>query len=188
MKNKIFIILLGFFILITCEKESEEDAHPCPELEMDCYLTNVSSDEGDQVSYFYDEYDRVNLIKDHIYWELKRHNGDYRMKGCFYLVLIVAFLMYYQENPVFVVVILTIGFGGYLLFKRKRSTNGNMRAGFFSGRPVGGNNNMTDIMTLLLIQQMYSQPENTHTSNTVSEEHAQIEKTQKEILELLDED
>jgi len=96
--------------------------------------------------------------------------------------------MYYQQNPVFVVVILSIGLGGYLLFKRKGSSNGNMKTGFFKGNQPQANNNMGDLVTLMMLQQMFSQQENSIPHESDDEHKIAIEQTQKEILELLDED
>jgi hypothetical protein len=97
--------------------------------------------------------------------------------------------MYWQTNPVFTAILIGIFIVIFLLFKSRKSTSprkGFMR--FFGGRVPEYESNMDDIITLMMIQQLF----NTNSSNSSDnsnhkDEDAYIDDVQDEILELLDE-
>jgi 5-bromo-4-chloroindolyl phosphate hydrolysis protein len=54
------------------------------------------------------------------------------MKGMCYIVLIIAFLMFYQREPIFTIIIIGIVAGLYLFFRSRKSSSRRRRGGFFS--------------------------------------------------------
>ncbi|MFX1314412.1 MAG: hypothetical protein ACFE9T_00980 [Promethearchaeota archaeon] len=107
------------------------------------------------------------------------------------MVLIVAFFMYFQKNPVFTIVIVLVAFGTYLFIKSKQSGSGTGMLSFLSGKqPQQQNSNMDDLITLVMLQQLLnSSPEKRDfkqiTRDNTKEKEEAIEKTKNEILELL---
>lgn len=117
------------------------------------------------------------------------------MKGMCYIILIVAFLMFYQREPVFSVVIIGIAVAVYLFFRSRRSGTRRGRSGVFSSL-LGGNQqqdrNIDDLITLMMVQQLFQESNNSTCSippneNQLSKYEQEIEKTKNEILELFDE-
>ena len=119
------------------------------------------------------------------------------MKGYCFLILAVAFLMYFQKEPVFTIIILGIGIAVYLFFKARKSGKG--IAGFFGGNEFPNQQDkMNDLMTLIVFQQLLS---NSSNSDSKQANHSQMDKKsissnknttsdqttlEKEILELFD--
>jgi hypothetical protein len=118
------------------------------------------------------------------------------MKGICYIILIVAFLMFYQREPIFTIIIIGMIVGVYLLFKfRKFSTNGGNR-GFLSN--IMGNKNrdqdrnLDDLITLMMLQQLFSnspsdnsvQNSNSHKMNEDDSEEENLKKIKDDILSL----
>ncbi len=100
--------------------------------------------------------------------------------------------MFYQQNPVFSIVILLIFIGLYLFFKsRKRRGMPGHRGGlFFSGRQPYQNTNMDDLITLVMLQQLFDKPNginSAHNKDTLNNKNDEIDRTKKEILQLLEE-
>ena len=121
------------------------------------------------------------------------------MKGYCFLILAVAFLMYFQKEPVFTVIILGIGIAVYLFFKARKSGKG--IAGLFGGNELPNQQDkMNDLMTLIVFQQLLS---NSSNSSSKPVNHSQLDKKsnllnededitsdrttlEREILELFD--
>ena len=113
------------------------------------------------------------------------------MKVFIYFILIIAFLMFYQQNPVFAVIIVGLIIGIYLFFKARKSRGTSSPGSFFSGFRRPQANNMDDFLKFLLLQQItnsrsHSLVANSTTPKKISKRQEQIEKTQKEVLELLE--
>lgn len=116
------------------------------------------------------------------------------MKGMCYVVLIVAFLMFYQREPLFSVVIIGLAIGLYLFFRSRRSGMSTGRTGFFPSLLRGhdpNEENMDGLITLMMVQQLFQNSDSSarmkkksHSQFSKREQH--IEKTKKEILELFD--
>jgi hypothetical protein len=114
------------------------------------------------------------------------------MKGLCYIVLIIAFFIYYQQNPVFTIVIIIIGLGVYIYFKSRKSDSSSGIFAFFSRHsPSTQKSKLEDFMTLMLLQQTLqsSSPpsikEDPPEKMTKYEE--QIETVKNEMLALLEE-
>ncbi len=100
--------------------------------------------------------------------------------------------MFYQQSPVFSIVILFIFIGAYLFFKsRKRGGMPGHRAGlFFSGRQPYQSTNVDDLVTLVMLQQLFDKPNgnnSAHSQGTLNNKEEEIDKTKREILQLLEE-
>jgi hypothetical protein len=118
------------------------------------------------------------------------------MKIIIYFALIVAFLMFYQSNPVYTIFIVAIVLGTYLFYRSRRGNRGNSRGAFrfLSGNDNPQNDNMDDLITLMMIQQLFSPAPNPEyhgyqLSNTRrKDEESEIDKIKREVLELLGDD
>ena len=110
------------------------------------------------------------------------------MKCFIYLILIVAFFMFYESNPVYAVVIVIILIGLFLLYKRKKSIGNGGGLAFRSGR----NHQGSDLFNLMLMQQLinssgnYNSPNLENTDRLVNERELEIEEIKKDILEIFD--
>lgn len=113
------------------------------------------------------------------------------MKFFCYLVLIVAFMMYYQQNPVYTIVIIAIGIGLYIFFKARKGKGGTLSK-FFGGTNSEADDRVDDLITLFILQQMFnssSQNQNREQNDKNKSEYKQeLEKSKQEILDLLDRD
>jgi hypothetical protein len=111
------------------------------------------------------------------------------MKIFLYFVLIIAFLMFYQTNPMYAAVFMILFLGVFLFFKlRKR---GEVLSGvFFSGQNNKFDKRFDDIMLLILMQQLLtsnSDHNNTHSKNQSKKNDIKTPKPKNEVLELLKE-
>lgn len=115
------------------------------------------------------------------------------MKGYCYIALIIGFFVFYQQNPMYALVMIALFVIVYLYFKSRKAGSSGGKFGFFSGK---GNqqhdSRMDDLITLMMIQQLINSPAH-DTDNHISEDsrktrEAQIEKSRQEVLALLDEE
>ena len=111
------------------------------------------------------------------------------MKIFLYLILVVAFLMFYQKNPIYAVIVMILLLGLYLFFKRRKHIGSGSGSGFFSGK----NHSQNDLIDLIFIQQLINSSVNNDLSNfndkfsnSSNEKEIKIERIKKEIMELLD--
>jgi hypothetical protein len=119
------------------------------------------------------------------------------IKSIFCVVLILAFLMYYQTNPVFTIVIVVVGLGIYILYKSRASGSGSGLSKFLSGKaPQEDTRNIDDLVSLVMLQQLLtSTPDNKtydHKRDHQKQDRKQtqkdsLESIQHEVLELFDE-
>ena len=118
------------------------------------------------------------------------------MKIIIYFALIVGFLMFYQTNPVYTIVIICIALGTYLLYRSRRGNSGRSRGGvrFLSGKPNPQNDSTDDLITLMMIQQVFSPSSNPEyiklqfPNDKKQDEESEIDKIKREVLELLGDD
>lgn len=101
-------------------------------------------------------------------------------------------LIFFQKEPVYTVIIVGIGLAIYLYYKAKKSGKG-VLGSFFSGQQSAQDRNFDDLLTLMMLQQLVSSnPQNNTASKQISEESRkrrdEIEKTQREVLDLLSND
>ncbi|MFX1419609.1 MAG: hypothetical protein ACFE9N_11875 [Promethearchaeota archaeon] len=113
------------------------------------------------------------------------------MKGYCYIALIIGFFVFYQQNPVYAVVIIALFVGIFLFFKSRKS--GPRGFGFFSGKGAQQQESrMDDLVTLMMIQQLLntnSQDSDTRVyKDSEKDRKHQIDKIKEEVLNLLDED
>jgi len=112
------------------------------------------------------------------------------MKGFCYIVLIIGFFIFFQQNPVYAVIFIGIFIAGYLYVKSKRSGSSGGVFGFMKGNPQHQDGKFNDIMTLMMLQQLFSNSEPRYVHDDSIKENnneEQIEQTKQEVLELLDE-
>jgi hypothetical protein len=123
------------------------------------------------------------------------------IKGFCYLFLILGFLLFFNKDPVFCIIIVGGGLGLYVLFKvrKKEGSSHGGGSGFFSRNIQPQNEQsetMKNLMMFMAMQQMFSsQPQNTiplakRNSVEVSDEktNGKYDKDKQEILQLLEED
>ena len=101
-------------------------------------------------------------------------------------------LMFYQKEPIYTLVIVGVGLALYLYYKAKKSGKG-LFGSMFSGPQSTQDSNINDLVSLIMLQQIISSnPQNNTASKHISEEskkrREEIEKTQKEVLDLLSTD
>ena len=111
------------------------------------------------------------------------------MKGFCLIAIVVAMLMFYQKEPFYTVIIVGIGVVIYLVYKSKKSGNG-MLGGFFSGNQSLQDSRLDDLIALMMLQQLSSNNfQSNNASHQISEDAQRrreaIDKTQKEVLDLL---
>ena len=114
------------------------------------------------------------------------------MKGLCYIVLIIGFFIFFQQNPMYAIIFIGIFIAGYLYIKSKRSGSSGGVFGFMKGNPQAQDGKFNDIMTLMMLQQLFNNS-GSHPSERQSDSakeksnEEQIEQTKQEVLELLDE-
>lgn len=113
------------------------------------------------------------------------------MKGLCYIVLIIGFFIFFQQNPLYAVIIIVIFIGVYLLFKSRSSGSSQGILGFLTGNHPQQDSKIDDLITLMMIQQLIS-PQNNPDHNIVDQQKQDpdlyVEKIKNEVLELLDEE
>ncbi len=114
-----------------------------------------------------------------------------------YAALIVAFLLSYQKNPVYTLIIITIAIGALLFYKSKKNKNSGQTSFLFSGKPSRKNNGMSELTTLILLQRFlspgplvpsYRENDPQDLQPKMSEKELKIEQIEREILDLLQDD
>jgi len=110
------------------------------------------------------------------------------------MVLLIGFFIFYQQNPMYAIVIIIIFVGVFLFFKSRSTNSSNGLFSFLSGKGSQQDNKIDDLITLMMIQQLLNSPPSSQESkalgfdNARREQEQEIENTKKEILELLDEE
>ncbi len=101
--------------------------------------------------------------------------------------------MFYQQSPVIAIVAIVLFLAAYIYFKSRKGGGSSGLGSFFSGNQPQHQNNIDDLITLMMLQQMGNTPTSSYAAKTpledksaIEREHA-IEKTEKEILQLLEE-
>ena len=112
------------------------------------------------------------------------------MKGMCYIVLILGFFLFYQQNPMYAIVIIVIFVGVYLFYKSRTSPAGSGITSFLSGKRSPQDNKIDDLITLMVVSQFLNTPSSNHDdrpSTANDKEVSDIENTKQEILRLLEE-
>jgi hypothetical protein len=110
------------------------------------------------------------------------------MKAFCYLVLIIGFFMFFQQSPVYAVIVIGAIAVGYLYIKSKRSqSSGSGFLGLMKGNPQQSTSTFDDLVTLMMIQQLLGTNTN-HKSEEIDTSHKEhIDTIKQEVLDLLDE-
>lgn len=104
------------------------------------------------------------------------------------VVLAIGFFMFYQQSPMYAIIIIVIFIAGYIFIKSRKSGSGVSR--FLSGKGSQPNNHMDDLITLMMLQQLTGNTNSrieTYEDPTDNERERYIEKVKQEALALLDE-
>ncbi len=114
------------------------------------------------------------------------------MKSFCLIAIIVAMLMFYQKEPFYTVIIIGIGVVIYFVYKAKKSGNGLFGA-FFGGSQPHQDSRLDDLIALMMLQQLTSTDSQSNSATQQISEEARkrreaINKTQKEVLDLLSSD
>ena len=113
------------------------------------------------------------------------------MKGLCYIVLIIGFVIFIQQNPLYAIITIIILVGVYLFFKSRSSKSSSGILGFLTGNQSQQDRRMDDLITLMMVQQLLS-PQNNPTQNNIEQKKQDqdhyVDKIKNEVLELLDED
>ena len=112
------------------------------------------------------------------------------MKGLFYIILIIGFFMFYQQSPIYAVIIIIVFIVGYLFIKSRRSGSSGL-FGFMKGNVHQQNSNMDDVITMIMLQQLFNNSNsNSYQKNDENSKEnnrdIKLEVITQEILDLLD--
>lgn len=111
------------------------------------------------------------------------------MKGLCYIVLILGFFIFFQQNPLYAIIIIVIFLGVYILFKSRSSNSSRGVLGFLTGTHSQQDSRIDDLITLMMVQQLLSS-QNGHDQNNFEykkqDQDLHIDKIKSEVLELLD--
>ncbi|MFX0034265.1 MAG: hypothetical protein ACFE9I_01330 [Candidatus Hermodarchaeota archaeon] len=114
------------------------------------------------------------------------------MKGLCYIVLIIGFFLFYQQNPVYAVVIIALFVGVFIFFKSRKSSSSSGIFRFLSGKQSEQDNRMNDLITFMMIQQLFSSDNASktpsHNEHEQNQKESYIDKTKREIQSLLNDD
>ncbi|NVM34512.1 MAG: hypothetical protein HWN81_02880 [Candidatus Lokiarchaeota archaeon] len=114
------------------------------------------------------------------------------MKGLCYIVLIIGFFLFFQQNPLYAVIIIVILLVVYLLFKSRSSNSSRGILGFFKGNNSQQDSKINDLITLMMVQQLFSRQNDPDQNNVIDQKTQDkdqyIDKIKNEVLELLDEE
>ncbi|KKN25172.1 hypothetical protein LCGC14_0887550 [marine sediment metagenome] len=95
--------------------------------------------------------------------------------------------MFYQQSPTYAIIIIIIFIVGYLFIKSRRSGSSGL-FGFLKGNVQQQNSNMDDVITIMMLQQLFNNSNSNQRSddNFKEKKDIQLEETTQEILDLLD--
>ncbi|MFX1324095.1 MAG: hypothetical protein ACFE8N_04000 [Promethearchaeota archaeon] len=109
------------------------------------------------------------------------------MKSMCWIIIIIAFFIYFQQNPMYAILVMAAVVFGYILVKSRRSDS---KRGFFSflkGSDSQENRYLDDVITIMMLQQLFNGSNGLHEQEKVNnKKEIEIEKIKQEILELLD--
>ena len=114
-----------------------------------------------------------------------------------YAALVVAFLLCYQNNPVFTLIIIVTVVGAFLFYKSKKNKGSGQASFLFSGKQSRKTSGMDELTTILLLQRFlgpvplgspYCEADRQDSLPKMSEKELEIERVKNEILELLRDD
>ena len=112
------------------------------------------------------------------------------MKVLCYFVIIIAFMMYFQKEPVYTVVIIGIGIAVYIYFKSRKGKAG-VFGKFLGGGSTDSEDRMNDLMIFFMLQQMMNNSDQRRESSDRQEKpkkQDQLDKIKQEVLDLLERD
>lgn len=110
------------------------------------------------------------------------------MKSMCWIIIIIAFFIYFQQNPIYAIIAIAVVAFGYILVKSRRSNSKRGLLGLLKGSAPQENQHLDDVITIMMLQQLTNSYSGRHEDeNTTSKRENEVEKIKQEILELLEE-
>lgn len=114
-----------------------------------------------------------------------------KFKTWCYAILVVAFLIFYQQSPAYALLIVGLGAGGFLLYKSKKNGSNGPVSVLFSGKQSQKSSEINNIAMALLLQQLLNSSQHAEPAQFSSivkdpEEKNDLYTIKNEILEILD--
>ncbi len=113
-----------------------------------------------------------------------------RMKTLFYFALVIAFVIFFQKDPLYAFIVVVILVGVYLYYRKRKGSQGHFRRGIFGSSQMPYYNNSDKLINLFLMQQLFKNSKETKSQNlastsSIDAETQKLEDTKNEVLELL---
>ena len=96
--------------------------------------------------------------------------------------------MFFQQSPLYAVIVIGAIVIGYLYIKSKRSQSGGSGfLGFMKGNPQQNTRNYDDLITLMMLQQLIGTNNNHKVQEIDSSHKEEINRIKQEVLDIFDE-
>jgi hypothetical protein len=96
--------------------------------------------------------------------------------------------MFFQQSPLYAVIVIGAIVIGYLYIKSKRSHSGGSGfLGFMKGNPQQNTRNYDDLITLMMLQQLIGTNNNHKVQEIDSSHKEEIDQIKQEVLDIFDE-
>lgn len=96
--------------------------------------------------------------------------------------------MFFQQSPLYAVIVIGAIAIGYLYIKSKRSQSGGSGfLGFMKGNPQQNTRNYDDLITLMMLQQLIGTNNNHKVQEIDSSHKEEIDQIKQEVLDIFDE-
>jgi len=112
-----------------------------------------------------------------------------RMKILCFIIIGIAFLVFYQQNPMVCLIMIILILGGYIFIKfRKASLKQGLFGKYFKKNSPNTANNTEKILTYILLDKYFSTDvSNIESKNSISSKNEYIEEQKQKVLKLLKE-
>lgn len=106
-----------------------------------------------------------------------------------YAILVVAFLLFFQKDPFFALIILGVIFSLFLLVRKRKHSSGNAITSFLSGKEHVQTSQLNNVVMVLALDKLLNtskEDDLTKNKKKSLERKKQIENMKQEIMELLE--
>ncbi|MEJ2251990.1 MAG: hypothetical protein P8Y97_20315 [Candidatus Lokiarchaeota archaeon] len=108
------------------------------------------------------------------------------MKILCFIVIGIAFLIFYQNNPTIALILIVVAVGGYLLFKVKGKSKGKgMFKNLMRNVTPNGNNNVDKVLTYLILERYLTSSDKVPQESQSNSKKQKIEQQKQKVLNLL---
>ena len=66
--------------------------------------------------------------------------------------------MFYKQSPIISIIIVVVFLATYMYYKSRKGRGSSIRGAFFSGKQSHDNGRVDDLVTLVVLQQMFNKP------------------------------